>query len=182
MFARKGPSEYQVPHSFSLPLRLQLPFSKGKARAGSANRLANGVIGGWQLEESCCSAAACRTPSLWRAMWQTRASAVSGPAESGPASRTARCWHPGSIHGFRGSTNFTYGNSGLRILSPDILRTVDFSLFAVPDRRALTGLQLRWEAFNLPEHAQLRGSLVRRWIRPPWGGSPVPLPRRGKCR
>ena len=51
MFAfEKGPSEYQVPHSFSFSFGYELPFGKGKPVFGSANRLANGVIGGWQLQ------------------------------------------------------------------------------------------------------------------------------------
>jgi hypothetical protein len=62
MFAfEKGPSEYQVPHSFSFSFGYELPFGKGKPVFGNANRLANGVIGGWHV------------------MWQTRVSADSAP-------------------------------------------------------------------------------------------------------
>ena len=46
----KGPSEYQVPHSFSFSFGYELPFGKGKPLFGNANRLANGAIGGWQLQ------------------------------------------------------------------------------------------------------------------------------------
>jgi hypothetical protein len=38
----------------------------------------------------------------------------------------------------------------LRILSPDIQRTVDFSLFKNFQVRENGKLQIRWEAFNLP--------------------------------
>ena len=33
------------------------------------------------------------------------------------------------VSAFAAAPNFTYGNSGLRILSPDIVRTIDFSMF-----------------------------------------------------
>ena len=46
----KGPSEYHVPHSFSSSFGYELPFGKGKPLFGNANRLTNGVLGGWQLQ------------------------------------------------------------------------------------------------------------------------------------
>ena len=46
--------------------------------------------------------------------------------------------------------NFTYGNSGLRILYPDIVRTIDFSMFKNFQVTEGSRLQLRWEVFNLP--------------------------------
>ena len=46
--------------------------------------------------------------------------------------------------------NFTYGNSGLRILYPDIVRTIDFSMFKNFQVTEGSRLQFRWEVFNLP--------------------------------
>ena len=58
---------------------------------------------------------------------------------------------------FMAAPNFTYGNSGLRILSPDILRTVDFSLFKQFQLSERSRLQFRCEAFNLPNTPSFAG-------------------------
>ena len=51
---------------------------------------------------------------------------------------------------FLAANNFTYGNSGLRILYPDIVRTIDFSMFKQFQVTERSKLQFRWEVFNLP--------------------------------
>ena len=83
---------------------------------------------------------------------------------------------------FVAAPNFTYGNSGLRILSPDILRTIDFSLFKQFQIAERSQAAIPLGGFQSAEHAQLRGARTRRWTPPPWAASPAPLPRRGRCR
>ena len=152
MFAfEKGPSEYQVPHSFSFSFGYELPFGKGKPVFGSANRLANGVIGGWQLQGIMIFRSGVPyTVSMSRDVANT---GVGGqrPNRTGSGKSDnptlAQWFNPAD---FVAAPNFTYGNSGLRILSPDILRTVDFSLFKQFQIAERARLQLRWEAFNLP--------------------------------
>jgi hypothetical protein len=51
---------------------------------------------------------------------------------------------------FVAAPNFTYGNAGIRILPPDIVRTVDFSVFKQFQVSEQSRLQFRFEAFNLP--------------------------------
>jgi hypothetical protein len=59
---------------------------------------------------------------------------------------------------FVAASNFTYGNAGIRVLSPDILRTIDFSLFKQFQVTERSRLQFRFEVFNLTEHAELCGA------------------------
>jgi hypothetical protein len=54
---------------------------------------------------------------------------------------------------FIAAPNLTYGNSGIRILPADIIRTVDFSLFKQFQFSDTRRLQFRLEAFNLPNTA-----------------------------
>jgi hypothetical protein len=51
---------------------------------------------------------------------------------------------------FAPASNYAYGNSGLRILPPDIVRTIDFSIFKQFRFGENSKLQFRFEAFNLP--------------------------------
>ena len=149
--SRKGPSEYQVPHSFSFSFGYELPFGKGKPVFGSANRLANGVIGGWQLQGIMLFRSGVPyTVTMSRDVANTgvggqRPNRIGSGKSDSPT--LAQWFNPAD---FVAAPNFTYGNSGLRILSPDILRTVDFSLFKQFQIAERSRLQLRWEAFNLP--------------------------------
>ena len=152
MFAfERGPSEYQVPHSFSFSFGYELPFGKGKPLLGNANRLANGVIGGWQMQGILLFRSGVPfTVTMSRDVANT---GVGGQRPNRIAS--GKLDHPTLAQwfdptAFVAAPNFTYGNSGLRILSPDILRTVDFSLFKQFQIAERSRLQFRWEVFNLP--------------------------------
>jgi hypothetical protein len=48
----RGPSEYQVPHSFSFSSGYDLPFGKGKRFLDNASRVANGLIAGGRCRAS----------------------------------------------------------------------------------------------------------------------------------
>ena len=51
---------------------------------------------------------------------------------------------------FVAAPNFPWGNAGLRILSPDIIRTIDFSMFKQFTLAGHSKQQFRFEAFHLP--------------------------------
>ncbi|MBI2685623.1 MAG: carboxypeptidase regulatory-like domain-containing protein [Acidobacteria bacterium] len=147
----KGPSEYQVPHSFSQSFSYALPFGKGRKFAASANRVADAVIGGWQMQGILLFRSGVPyTVTMSRDVANT---GVGGQRPNRIANGTvgdptlARWFDPNA---FVAAPNFVYGNSGPRILSPDILRTVDFSLVKQVQIRENGRLQFRWEAFNLP--------------------------------
>jgi hypothetical protein len=147
----KGPSEYQVPHSWSTSFGYELPFGRGKTLLSTSNRWANGVVGGWQLQGVLLFRSGVPyTVTLSRDVANT---GVGGQrpnriASGNLANSTLAQWFDPTA--FVAAPNFTYGNSGLRILSPDILRTIDFSMFKNFQIREQSRVQFRFEVFNLP--------------------------------
>ena len=147
----KGPSEYHVPHTFSYSFGYALPFGKGKHFASNANRWTNGVIGGWQLQGLMIFRSGVPfTVTMSRDVANT---GVGGQRPNRIASGkldnpTLGLWFDPTA--FVAAPNFVYGNSGLRILSPDIIRTIDFSMFKQFQVSERSKLQFRFEAFNLP--------------------------------
>ena len=154
----KGPSEYQVPHTFSNSFGYELPFGKGKRFGDGANRLTNGIIGGWQLQGLAIFRSGVPfTVTMSRDVANT---GVGGQRPNRIASGkldnpTLERWFDPAA--FVAAPNFVYGNSGLRILSPDIIRTIDFSMFKMFKVTERTKLQFRFEVFNLPNTPSFNG-------------------------
>src|SRR6266478_1029509 len=147
----RGPSEYQVPHSFSYSFGYELPFGKGKRFMDNANRLANGLIGGWQMQGILIFRSGVPyTVTVSRDVANTgvggqRPNRIASGVSDSPT--LARWFDPTA---FVAAPNFVYGNSGLRILPTDIVRTIDFSLFKQFQVTERSRLQFRFEVFNLP--------------------------------
>ena len=147
----RGPSEFQVPHSFSFSYGYELPFGRGKQFMQTSNRFTNAVLGGWQTQGILIFRSGVPfTPTVSRDVANTgvgsqRPNRLASGTLDNP---TLERWF--DLSAFAVAPNFTYGNSGSRILSPDIVRTIDFSMFKNFQVTEGARLQFRWEVFNLP--------------------------------
>ncbi len=145
------PSEFHVPHSFAHSFGYELPFGRGKPMLGNASRMVNGLAGGWQLQGILIFRSGVPyTVTVGRDIANT---GVGGQRPNRIASGkldkpTLERWFDPSA--FVISPNFTYGNSGIRILPPDIIRTIDFSVFKQFRVTETSRLRIRFEVFNLP--------------------------------
>ncbi|MGH9657129.1 MAG: hypothetical protein ACRD96_01220, partial [Bryobacteraceae bacterium] len=145
------PSEFHVPHSFAQSFGYELPIGRGKPLLASANRLVNGLAGGWQLQGILIFRSG--VPYTVTGSRDVANTGVGGQRPDRIASgkldnpTLERWFDPGA---FRAAPNLTYGNSGIRILSPDINRTIDFSVFKQFAVTETARLQFRFEVFNLP--------------------------------
>ncbi|MBC8166453.1 MAG: carboxypeptidase regulatory-like domain-containing protein, partial [Bryobacteraceae bacterium] len=147
----RGPSEFQVPHTLAVSYGYELPFGRGKQLVSNANRFTNALLGGWQMQGILIFRSGVPfTPTVSRDVANTgvggqRPNRIQSGELENP---TLERWF--DVSAFAVAPNFTYGNSGLRILYPDIVRTIDFSMFKNFQITEGSRLQFRWEVFNLP--------------------------------
>ena len=145
------PSEFHVPHTFAGSFGYELPFGRGKPLAAQANRFVNGLIGGWQMQGIFIFRSG--VPYTVNISRDVANSGVGGQRPNRIASGkldkpTLERWFDTAA--FTAAPQYTYGNSGIRILPPDIIRTVDFSMFKQFNVSEDSRLQFRFEVFNLP--------------------------------
>jgi hypothetical protein len=148
------PSEFHVPHTFAQSFGYELPFGRGKRYLANSSGVVNGVLGGWQLQGVLIFRSGVPyTVTISRDVANT---GVGGQRPDRIASgkldqpNIDRWFDPTA---FTAAPNFVYGNSGIRILPPDIVRTTDFSLFKQFQVTEGSRLQFRFEVFNLPNSA-----------------------------
>jgi hypothetical protein len=147
----RGPSEFHVPHTLALSYGYELPIGRGKPLLGGSGRVTNAVLGGWQMQGILIFRNGVPfTPTVSRDVANTgvgtqRPNRIASGKLDDP---TLERWF--DVAAFAVAPNFTYGNAGLRILYPDIVRTIDFSMFKNFEISENSRLQFRWEVFNLP--------------------------------
>jgi hypothetical protein len=147
----RGPSEFQVPHTFSFSSGYDLPFGRGRQFLASSSGFTNALLRGWQIQGIFIVRSGVPfTVTVSRDIANT---GVGGQRPNRIASGklddpTLERWFDTSA--FVIAPSYTYGNSGLRILSPDIVRTIDMSMFKNFQVTENSKLQFRWEVFNLP--------------------------------
>ena len=152
------PSEFHVPHTFAQSFGYELPFGRAKPFLSISSRLTNGLLGGWQMQGILIFRSGVPyTVTISRDVANT---GVGGQRPDRLASGkldnpTLERWFDAAA--FLAAPNLTYGNSGIRILPPDIQRTIDFSVFKQFQTSETSQLQFRFEVFNLPNTPSFGG-------------------------
>lgn len=149
---------WDIRHSMTSSFLYDLPFGKGKRFMNAANRPANAIIGGWQLNgiltlrtgspftlgtNNCVGSFSLCTPDV-----------VSGkdPKSAPSAGRTAAQWFDTSaVTAPRPGTN---GNLGLQSNNQPGQKYLDLSLFKAVNISERFKVQFRAEAFNLANTPQ----------------------------
>lgn len=146
----RGSSLTDIRHAFVFSSTYELPFGKGKAFLGGANRVVDAVLGGWQLG-GVFSKSTGEPFTVVSGGGLTNAGGADRPnrirhGNLPSGERTIDRWF--DVGAFTLQPQYTYGNSGRNILFGPGVTNLDFSLakyFAITER---VRLQFRAEAFN----------------------------------
>jgi hypothetical protein len=157
-----GPSDFDVPNRFVGSLVYKLPFGRGKHFLGSASKLADAAVGGWQLNgllnaQNGFPFSATGADGTGAGAGQLQLNATNRANQVGEAypsgfNKTLGEWF--NTAAFVQPESYTYGNTGRNILRLPSWYDVDMSLFKNFNFTERTSLQLRLETFNTFNHAQ----------------------------
>ncbi len=164
--SNRGPCDYDMPQTLAASFDYSLPFGKGKAFLGNANRLLNGFVGGWEATGIVTMRSGLPfTPTISTDTGNTgvtgqRAQVIGTPVIVGAPS----CWFyvaankactaldPSGTSAFGVPATYTYGDGGRNILRSNGLKEVDFSMLKTISFDEIRKLQLRAEVFNILNH------------------------------
>jgi hypothetical protein len=168
-------SNYDARHIFNVFAVYQLPVGKGRKYLGNANRLVDGVLGGWQLtptiQWSSATPVSVGDGSNWATNWNITTNATeiapvsttvvkNGVAPTGGTSGANIFVNPTAA--FQAFTFTLPGDSGdrnnLRTPGPKAMNlgvSKEFKLFTFHDVQHI--LQFRWETYNLTNTAVMSG-------------------------
>jgi hypothetical protein len=153
MFANHGPCDYDLPQNLTISSVYALPFGKDRRFLKSANRLVDGVLGGWEVAGIFMARSGLPfTPSISSDRANTGLSGQR-PDRIGNGNlsdKTVSKWFDPSA--FAIPAQYTYGNSGRNILRGDGLVEFDMTLKKMFNIHERAKLELRGEAFNLFNH------------------------------
>jgi hypothetical protein len=142
-------ADLDIPQNFSFSAGYELPFGRGHRFANSLNGWGEALLGGWQVQGIySIHSGRLFTPVVSRDVANT---GVGGqrPHRIGSGkldNPTLLQWFDKAA--FIVPANFTYGNSGARILREDDLQQLDLSIFKEFRVREGQRLQFRAEFFN----------------------------------
>ena len=151
-----GPNSYDVTHRFVLSGIWEIPFGRGKRFGSSLSAVADGILGGWQIntiyqvQSGFPLSIKARDVSGTRSSFFPRANLVGDP-HTRDAEDPSRVFNR---FAFAQPTEGTFGNSGRNILRGAGLNNVDFSLFKNLRISERVTAQIRGEFFNLLNHTQ----------------------------
>jgi len=147
----RQPQPWDIPHIFAASTGYELPFGKGRQLLANAGSIANGIVGGWQLQAIVGYRSGLPyTPTTSRdvaniGVGGQRPNRVGSGELDNP---TIDAWFDKTA--FVVPANFTFGDSGPGILRSDHQWNLDLSLFKRFDLRSGRTLEFRAEAFNVP--------------------------------